>query len=239
MGAGSVVLTFALGLPVGSFLEGVASAFTHRRVGPTFRASCSRCGDRLTATDSLALASYVLRRGRCPHCGARRGLRALLLELTTGGLFVACFAHFGFSGRAFVAAAFCAVLVVLAAIDAERRILPNAIVVPAGLAILVADIAVAPHRWLEWLVAALGAGLVLLALALAYRGGLGMGDVKLGFLLGAGLGKAVVWGIALGFIAAFVPAAYILLTRGAAGRKQAIPLGPFLALGSVIALFVA
>jgi leader peptidase (prepilin peptidase)/N-methyltransferase len=237
MGLGAVALAFASGLPVGGFLDTIASRFPNRAVTPTLlRAACSHCGSSISPLESVALVGYLVRGGRCPRCSARRGLRAPLLELTTGFLFVACFTRFGFSGRAFVACGFCAVLLVLATIDAERRIIPNAIVVPAGIAVLLADILVEPHRAVEWTVAAAAAGTALLAFALAYRGALGMGDVKLAFLLGAGLGKGVVLGLAIGFIAAFFPAAYLIATRGFAARKTSIPLGPFLAFGAVIAL---
>ncbi len=64
-----------------------------------------------------------------------------------------------------------------------------------------------------------------------------MGDVKLAAFLGAGLGAAVVVGVFIGFLAAAVPAAVLVVRHGSAARKQAIPLGPFLALGGVVALF--
>jgi leader peptidase (prepilin peptidase)/N-methyltransferase len=66
---------------------------------------------------------------------------------------------------------------------------------------------------------------------------MGMGDVKLAFFMGCGLGLAVVVGLFLGFLFAAVPAIALLVRHGSAARKQAIPLGPFLALGAVVALF--
>ena len=95
---------------------------------------------------------------------------------------------FDLSARAFVAAFFCAVLVVIAAVDLERGIIPNRIVVPAGIVVLLGDIAAQPHRWREWTIAAFASMLVALVISLGTRGGIGMGDVKLAFLLGAGLG---------------------------------------------------
>ncbi|MCS7007608.1 MAG: prepilin peptidase, partial [Thermoleophilia bacterium] len=89
----------------------------------------------------------------------------------------------------------------------------------------------------EWALSALGAGLVLFLVVLVYPAGLGMGDVKLAAALGAGLGPLVAVGLFLGFFAAFVPALALLVRRGAAARKEAIPLGPFLALGAVVTLF--
>jgi leader peptidase (prepilin peptidase)/N-methyltransferase len=90
---------------------------------------------------------------------------------------------------------------------------------------------------LEWILAALGAGLVLFLVVLVYPRGLGMGDVKLSAFLGAGLGVSVVVAMFAGFFIALVPAALLFVRHGKDARKSAIPLGPFLALGGVIALF--
>jgi leader peptidase (prepilin peptidase) / N-methyltransferase len=72
---------------------------------------------------------------------------------------------------------------------------------------------------------------------LAYPRGMGMGDVKLAAFMGAALGLDVIVALFLGFVAALVPAIVLLARHGRAARKQAIPLGPFLALGGLIALF--
>ena len=66
---------------------------------------------------------------------------------------------------------------------------------------------------------------------------MGMGDVKLALLLGAMLGRTVPVAILLGMVAALVPAIVLFARHGAAARKMGIPLGPFLALGAVVALF--
>jgi leader peptidase (prepilin peptidase) / N-methyltransferase len=146
---------------------------------------------------------------------------------------------FDLTGRAFVAAFFAAALVVLAAIDLERRIIPNRIVVPAGVMVLVGDIAAEPHRWKEWTIAAFASMLVTLAVALATKGGVGMGDVKLAFLLGAGLGWAVAGAAIVAMLSTFVVSVLILARRGLAARKDTIPFGPFLVLGALVALFLS
>ena len=127
-------------------------------------------------------------------------------------------------------------LVVISKHDLERHIIPNRIVVPAWLAVLAAHMAIHPHHWLEWLLASLGAGLFFLVIQLAYPAGLGMGDVKLALLLGAALGWSVLAALFLGTVAAGLVSAGLLLTRGAQARKQAIPLGPFLAAGALVVL---
>lgn len=141
------------------------------------------------------------------------------------------------SGRAFVAAFFAAVLVVLAAIDLEQRIIPNRIVVPAGVIVLLGNIAAEPHRWKEWTAAAVVSLLVALAISLATGGGLGMGDVKLAFLLGAGLGWDIVGAVVVAMLATFVVGVVIIARRGLNARKETIPFGPFLAFGALVALF--
>jgi leader peptidase (prepilin peptidase) / N-methyltransferase len=160
------------------------------------------------------------------------------LALVTGGtaaLGGACGLDFGFTLEAAIAAFFCFVLVVVTRTDFEHRLIPNRVVLPAAVFVVVARTVDDPS--IEWIAAALGAGLVLFVIVLAYPRGMGMGDVKLSVLLGAGLGLSVVVALFLGFIAAFLPAAVLLVRHGSAARKRAIPLGPFLALGAVIALF--
>jgi leader peptidase (prepilin peptidase)/N-methyltransferase len=127
-------------------------------------------------------------------------------------------------------------LVVLSRHDLERRIIPNRIVVPAWIAVLLAHLALHPHHWVEWLVGSFGAGLFFLAVVLAYPAGMGMGDVKLALLIGAALGYAVVSALFLGTLAAGIVAAVMLFKGGSAARKRAIPLGPFLAAGAIVVL---
>lgn len=169
------------------------------------------------------------RRRTIPH------LRAIVLVSIPIAV-VACGLVWGLHPRAPVAAFYCAVLIVLAAIDAEFHIVPNRIVLPAAAIVLVAQTAIDPS--IEWIVAALAVALFYFVAALAYPGGMGMGDVKLGLLLGAMLGRGVAAAVAIGMVAALVPSVVILARKGAAGRKTAIPLVPFLALGGLIALFV-
>lgn len=128
------------------------------------------------------------------------------------------------------------VLVVISRHDLERRIIPNRIVVPAWIAVLLAQVAIYPGHWVEWLVASFGAGLFFLAIALAYPAGLGMGDVKLALLIGAALGWPVVTALFLGTLASGLVAGVMLFKEGSAARKRAIPLGPFLAGGAIVVL---
>ena len=228
---------FAPALALGSFLNVVAARVPERRSLARPRSACADCGGEIAWYDNIPVVSYLVLRGRCRACGERIALRYLAVELATGVLVAGCFLRFGFSARAFVAAFFVSTLVVLSAIDFERRILPDVIVLPATAVVLAAQIVLFPERAVEWVAAALGASLFLFLALLAYPRGMGMGDVKLALLLGAALGQTVVVGLMVGMLAALVPGVFLIARHGAAGRKMAIPFGPFLAFGAVVALF--
>jgi leader peptidase (prepilin peptidase)/N-methyltransferase len=225
----------APGLAVGSFLNVVASRVPLRRSVATGRSACMSCATPIAARDNVPLLSYAVLRGRCRHCGARIPFRYPLVELLTPFLVAACALRFGFAPETLVAAAFCVVLVAVAAIDLEHRIVPNGIVLPAAAAFLVARVLLDPS--LQWPLAAVAASGALLAVALAYPAGLGMGDVKLALMLGCALGASVAVALMVGLLAALVPAAILFSRHGGAARKAAIPFAPFLALGAVVALF--
>jgi prepilin signal peptidase PulO-like enzyme (type II secretory pathway) len=166
---------------------------------------------------------------------APRSPRLLLVTAGTALLAGACGLAFGFTFEALISVLFCWVLVIVTRTDLEHRLIPDKIVLPATVAILTLRTIDDPS--VEWILSALGAGVVLFLIVLAYPRGLGMGDVKLSAFLGAGLGVSVIPAMFVGFFVAFVPAALLLVRHGKEARKQAIPLGPFLALGAVVALF--
>jgi leader peptidase (prepilin peptidase) / N-methyltransferase len=224
-------------LALGSFLNVVVARLPERRSLVHPRSACPSCGTELLWRDNIPLLSYALLRGRCRSCATPISIRYPLVELLTALLVAACFLRFGLSGRAFVAAFFVTVLVALSAIDAERKILPDLIVLPSWAIVLAAQVALAPDRALEWILASLGASLFLFVALVAYPAGMGMGDVKLALLLGAALGWHVTVGLMAGMLFAMVIAIVLLVRHGTAARKMAIPFGPFLALGSILALF--
>jgi leader peptidase (prepilin peptidase)/N-methyltransferase len=223
------------GLALGSFLGVVASRVPLRRSIVSPGSACLGCRTAVAWHDNIPLLSFLLLRGRCRHCQASIPWRDPAVELVTALLVTGCVLAFGFTGEAAVAAVGCAALVVLAATDLEHRIVPNRIVLPAAAAVLALHTAVSPS--LEWALAAAGCAGVLFLVALAYPGGLGMGDVKLALLIGAMLGRTAPLALMLGTLLALVPSVVLFAKHGAAARKLAIPFAPFLALGAVIALF--
>src|SRR5262245_14128250 len=228
-------LVFVPGLAIGSFLGVVAARVPLRRSSVRPGSACMSCETEISWFDNVPVLSYALLRGRCRHCGVRIPPRDLAIELTTAVLLVCCVLEFGLTARAASAAIGCAALVVATATDLERRIVPNWVVLPAAAAVPVIQTVFYPSP--QWAIGAVGAAGFLLAAALAYPGGMGMGDVKLALLIGALLGKTTPVGIMLGLLLALVPSVVLLARHGARARRIAIPFAPFLAAGAVIALF--
>ena len=227
--------SFVPGLAIGSFLNVVAARVPEKRSIVSPASACMSCGHELSWVENIPVISWLVQRGKCRNCGARIGVVYPIVELVTALLIAACFLAFGWSGTAFVAAFYCATLVVVSATDLSHRIIPNVVVLPATAIVLVAMTAL--HPSVEWLLGALGAGAFLFLAILAYPKGMGMGDMKLALLLGAMLGRTVPVALMIGMAAALVPSVVLLARHGMAARKMMIPFGPFLAFGGVVGLF--
>jgi prepilin signal peptidase PulO-like enzyme (type II secretory pathway) len=166
------------------------------------------------------------------------GTPLLLVAATAFVLFVASFIVFGLHGRAFLGAVLCPALVLLAAIDAKHKLLPNAIIYPVTPVVALIVAASTPGSFLSHLAAAAALGGFFFVFGLIFAGSFGMGDAKLGFLLGLALGSKTFAAALLAFAGLLVAALYVLATRGVSARKDAIPFGPFLAVGGIVAFFL-
>ena len=235
MHAAAAILALPPSLALGSFLNVVASRLPLGRSVSKPRSACMHCAAEILPRDNVPLLSYVLLRGRCRNCRTPIGWRYPAVELATAVLVAACVADFGLSLRTLAAAIFCIALVAISAIDIERRIVPNRIVLPATLVVLAVMLAWQPS--IEWPAAGFGAALFLFLAALAYPAGMGMGDVKFALLLGVAVGRSVPVALMVGMLSALVPSAVLFARHGSAARKMGIPFAPFLAFGGVVALF--
>jgi leader peptidase (prepilin peptidase)/N-methyltransferase len=233
--AALAAIGFFPGLALGSFLNVIAARVPLRRSIVHPGSACMACEASIAWYDNIPIVSWLLLHGRCRRCGTSIPWKYPLVELVTALLIGACVLEFGLTADAAVASFFCAALVAVSVTDFERHIIPNRIVLPAAALVLVAQTALHPSP--EWLIATFGAALFLFVAALAYPAGMGMGDVKLALLLGAMLGRTVPVAMMIGMISALVPSLFLLVKHGRAARKMAIPFGPLLALGGIVALF--
>ena len=233
-----IVLTAGLlGLIAGSFLNVVIHRVPRRQSVVWPASHCPECGEPIRPRDNLPLVSYVLLRGRCRNCKAHIPARYPVVEALTGALFVAAALEFGLGLELLSALVLIATLIALGGIDLERRLLPNVIVGPAALAGFTLSVLESPERWWVYLVSALAVAGGLFALAFAYPGGMGMGDVKMGGMLGAFLGPYAALAVFLGALCGAITGG-LLMAAGKMQRRQALPFGVFMAVGGIIVLFV-
>ena len=242
-----VILAFVLGLIFGSFGTVAAHRIPRRETIVTGRSKCPHCGRQIKAHENVPVVSYLVLRGRCPGCGTRISLRYPLTELATGALFALAVVKFEVTVTAAVYAAFFWVLVVLTVIDLEHKLLPNRIVYPTFVAgwagiVLAALVDGDTERLRSAALGAMVFGGFFFVVAFVYPAGMGGGDVKLAFVLGTFVGYAGGVGAVLaGMFASFLLGGVIgiiAMRVSGKGRKTKIPFGPFLALGSVIAVFL-
>jgi leader peptidase (prepilin peptidase)/N-methyltransferase len=235
MDAAIAAVALLPGLAFGSFLNVLAARLPERRSVVHPGSACMSCGEAIHWYDNIPLVSYLALRGRCRSCGTRFGVLYPAVELASGLLVAGSVWKFGLSAHAAVVAFVCLALVAISAADIRKRIVPNAIVLPATAIVLPAMTFVHPSP--QWGLAALGASAFLFLALLAYPSGMGMGDVKLALLIGAATGWYAPVALMVGMVSALVPSAVLLARHGGAARKMAIPFAPFLALGTVVALF--
>ena len=230
---------FLLGCVFGSFLGVVAHRLPRGESFATGRSRCPGCGMQIRARDNIPLVSWLLLRGRCRGCGEPISLRYPLAEVGLGALWTATYLILGpdDGGRLALGLVLCAVLVTITLTDLERRVIPNAVVLFGALCGVAIVAATDADSLPENLIAAAVGGGALFLIALAYPRGMGMGDVKLVAMMGLYLGRALAPAVLIGLLVGAVVGAALIARHGAAARKRAIPFGPFLALGGVVALW--
>ncbi|MGD9701604.1 MAG: A24 family peptidase [Acidimicrobiia bacterium] len=244
MTAGLVIFCGLFGLLIGSFLNVVIYRVPAGRSVVQPPSACAACETRLTAVDLVPVLSWLALRGRCRHCGASVSARYAVVELMTGACFALTAWRIGMTWALPAYLVLAAFLVALSFIDLDTQLLPRRIVYAAG-ACGIGTLALAavlddqPER-LRWAaIGAAGALVAFLAIYAAARGGFGFGDVRLGAVLGwylgwQGLPFAPV-GIFLGFVLG-ATVGIVLMAVGKAGRRTAVPFGPFLASGAFLAI---
>jgi leader peptidase (prepilin peptidase) / N-methyltransferase len=231
------ILFFPLGLLLGSFVTVVAYRVPRHQSVVSGRSHCPSCGHQIAAYDNVPVLSWLLLRGRARCCGAAISPRYPATELTLGLLYAAtALVYWEEPGELALGLIFVTTLVAVTLTDLEQRIIPNKILAaaaPIGLAVAVAT---DPGSLPERAAAAVAAGGLLLAAALAYPRGMGIGDVKLAAVMGFFLGRNVAPALFVALLAGSLVGLAMMARHGTAARKRAIPFGPFLALGGVAGL---
>jgi len=230
-------LAGVLGAVLGSFLNVVAHRLPRRLSLLRPGSRCPHCEVPVRPYDNVPVLSWLALRGRCRSCRAPISGHYPLVEAATAALLVAVVLVKGPTTAALPGLVLVLLLVPMALIDLEHRVIPNRLT-GLGAVLALALLAVTDRDALvEHLVAGAAAGGFLLAAALAYPGGMGMGDVKLAAVLGLFLGRDAGPALLVALVAGVLVGAIVIARKGAReGRRTAIPFGPFLALGGVAGL---
>ncbi|MDX6554310.1 MAG: leader peptidase (prepilin peptidase) / N-methyltransferase [Miltoncostaeaceae bacterium] len=232
-----VTVAGVLGLALGSFFTVLVHRWPTGQSLVSPRSHCTTCDRTLGPLDLIPVVSWLLARGRCRGCGDRVSWTYPAIELATAGLAAGAILSFGATPRGVAAAILGIALVPVVVIDMQHRLIPDVVVLPAALgALFVAAWADADQLTASAL-AAVGAGAFMFLLWAAYPGGMGLGDVKLAVLIGAVLGTSAVPALAIAFAAGAAIGVAMLVRHGSAARKMAVPFGPFLAAGAMLALW--
>jgi len=233
---------FLLASMIGSFLNVCIHRIPSGQSVAFPASHCPQCGTAIRPWDNIPIVSYILLRGRCRHCRTRISPRYPVVETLTGFAGVGVLFAFGIVPHALLLFAFLCALIVITFIDIDHQIIPDVISLPGIVVGLAASFLPGAPTWMDSAIGVVLGGGILWAIAEGYfrltgREGMGGGDVKLLAMIGAFLGWraipvtlmiASLSGTALGVI---------MMLRAGEGRQMAIPFGPFLAFGAVVALF--
>ncbi|MBI2711956.1 MAG: prepilin peptidase [Bdellovibrio sp.] len=230
-----------MGLVVGSFLNVVVARLPKGKSLVRPRSQCPKCKKQISWYDNVPVFSYLFLRGKCRACKTTISPRYPVIELLTGMLFLAALMRFGWSwSLVFRDWPFLALLVAIAFIDLEHRIIPDPLSL-GGLGLGLATCWLGGQvPWLQcWTGAAFGFS-VFYALAWAYqhwsgRSGLGGGDVKLLAMIGAFLGPGGVFATIFisSVVGSIVGIGWALATKRKDVMKLSVPYGPFLVVGAI------
>jgi leader peptidase (prepilin peptidase) / N-methyltransferase len=232
-----VVLTAVGGLLVGSFLNVVVLRLPRGESLVAPGSHCPGCAHPVRPYDNVPVLSWLALRGRCRDCRTPISARYPLVEALTAALAAGVVLANDGTHDVLLGLALVVLLVPIALIDLDHRIIPNRLTALGAVAALAVGAATDLDGVPQQLIAGAAAGGFLLLAALARPGGMGMGDVKLAAMLGLFLGREVAVALLVALLAGTLVGVAVMARRGVGeGRKTAIPFGPFLALGGVVAL---
>lgn len=230
------VAPILFGLVIGSFLNVVIARVPEGQSLARPRSRCPGCLTPLAWYDNIPLLSFVALRGRCRSCQMGIPWRYPAVEGVTAAGFLTAYLRWGLSSEFAVTAALLAALIAITAIDLRHQIIPDVITLPGIVAGFLVNVGTGRVTWLDSLIGIVVCGGIFLVIILASGGGMGGGDMKLGAMLGAFLGwQTGLVALLLSVLAGGIVAVALLALRRK-GRKEAIPFGPYLALGGAIAV---
>jgi len=236
-----IILIFVLGLIVGSF-SNVCIYRVPRNESVIYPGShCPKCHSNISPIDNIPLLSYILLKGRCRNCRSKISIQYPVVEFLTGLIYLIIYLIYGLSIQSLVYLILSSALIIIAFIDLNEQIVPDVISLPGiGVGLILSFFV----PYISFINSALGVvvgGGIILIIALVgsmifKKEAMGGGDVKLAAMIGAFLGwRYTIISLFLGFFLGALTGIILIMAK-IKKREDAIPFGPFIALGSIITL---
>ncbi len=244
--AGYLAVSVILGLIIGSFLNVCIFRIPRNYSIISPGSSCTACKTPIQPWDNIPIISYIILAGKCRQCGEKISLIYPAVELLNGLLYACVYLTYGPGWHLPLLFLFVSAMIVITFIDLEFQIIPDVITLPCiVLGLVAAQFYVADpfsaHSvlgFLNSLIGCLSGGVIFWLIVILSRGGMGGGDVKMMAMVGAFTGwKGVFLTTLIGSVAGSLIGIGLMVFTGA-GRKTKVPFGPFLALGSLITIFL-
>ncbi len=252
---------FVFGLTIGSFLNCLIWRL-HSGQSMWNRSACPKCHEKIIWYDNVPVLSYLLRLGKCRHCGKRISLQYPIVEFLTGVLFVMAFYlnyelqiinyGSGIHDSLFIIQLFqdpilliqllrdlfiISVMIIVFIYDLRWYLILDIVILPSCLLVFFFNLLLG-HSWQDMMISGIiGAGFFLFQFVISRGKWIGGGDVRLGLFMGLALGlNNLILAIFLGYIIGSIVSIFLLIT----GKKQwssKVPLGVFLTVGCLLSLF--
>jgi leader peptidase (prepilin peptidase)/N-methyltransferase len=241
----AAIISLVFGLIIGSFLNVCIYRIPRELSIVSPASSCPNCKTPIRAWDNIPVISYLILAGKCRKCGEKISLRYPSVELLNGLMYAAVLYHFGFGWHLPLLFALVSSLIVITFIDLDFQIIPDVITLPGMIIGLAASHFIMPDPFATYsllgfvnsVIGLLAGGVTFYLIAILSRGGMGGGDVKMMAMVGSFMGwKGVFLTTLVGSLTGSLIGIGLIIFKGK-GRKTKIPFGPFLALGSLVALF--
>src|SRR3989338_2853414 len=231
------IFIFLFGAAIGSFSNVCIYRLPKKLSIISPPSQCPNCGKSISPFDNIPIISFILLRGRCRYCQSPISWRYPIVELITGLIFLSLYLNFRISPQFFIYALLCTSLIIIAFIDLEHKIIPDIITLPGILIGLIISFIFSYTPLTHSIKGLLIGGGLFYLIAILSMGGMGGGDIKLIAMIGSFLGwEKVLLTIFLGSLSGSIIGIILIILRKK-GRKDTIPFGPFLSLGTIVSIF--
>ncbi|TDX53034.1 prepilin peptidase [Orenia marismortui] len=231
------ITVFILGLIIGSFLNVVIYRLPENKSIIWPGSHCTNCQTNLKIFDLIPVLSFIFTKGRCRYCDTKVSYQYPAVELLTALLFLISYWRYSLSIEFLIYSGLIALLIVCTFIDLKYQIIPNKITYPGIIIFFIISFFFNHITIKSSLLGIVLSGGFLLVIAIVSRGGMGIGDVKLAAMVGSVIGvKYTIIGIFIGSLIGSI-ISLILIGFNIKDRKDRIPFGPFIAIGTVVMIF--